>query len=125
MHDRENTPPTLGHGKICYIQIPAVDVHESAKFYHKVFDWNIRVRSDGELAFDDGVNEVSGTFVLGRRPLEASGLMIYIMVDDVARTLEAITRHGGEIAEGPMGTWPELTAEFRDPAGNVMGVGQQ
>ena len=125
MTEPENTPPTLGHGKICYIQIPAIDVHESAQFYHKVFGWNIRLRADGEIAFDDGVNEVSGTWVTGRWPLEASGLLIYIMVDDVASTLEVITRHGGEVVEGPAGTWPEVTALFRDPAGNVMGLGQQ
>ncbi|HYN10334.1 MAG TPA: VOC family protein [Vicinamibacterales bacterium] len=37
-------PPTLGNGKICYIEIPATDVAQSADFYHKVFGWQIRAR---------------------------------------------------------------------------------
>jgi predicted enzyme related to lactoylglutathione lyase len=28
-------PPTLANGKICYIEIPAVDVRRSAEFYKK------------------------------------------------------------------------------------------
>ncbi len=48
-------PPTLGDGKICYIQIPATEIARSADFYHRVFGWNIRERGDGHIAFDDGV----------------------------------------------------------------------
>ena len=50
-------PPTLGDGKICYIEIPATDVERSAVFYRNVFDWNIRQRGDGAAAFDDGVGK--------------------------------------------------------------------
>jgi hypothetical protein len=35
-----------------------------------VFGWNIRTRSDGRIAFDDGLGQVSGTWVLGRPPAE-------------------------------------------------------
>jgi predicted enzyme related to lactoylglutathione lyase len=34
-------PPTLGNGKICYIEIPALDIKRSAEFYRNVFGWNI------------------------------------------------------------------------------------
>lgn len=34
--------PTLGNGKICYLQIPALDIERSVDFYLKVFGWNIR-----------------------------------------------------------------------------------
>jgi uncharacterized protein len=53
--------PKYGNGKICYIELPAVDVALSANFYAKVFGWNIRTRGDGSVAFDDGGREVSGT----------------------------------------------------------------
>jgi predicted enzyme related to lactoylglutathione lyase len=59
-------PPTLANGKICYIEIPAVDIHRSADFYAKVFGWRLRQRGDGHTAFDDATGEVSGTWVLGR-----------------------------------------------------------
>ena len=29
-------PPTPANGKVCYIEVPAVDVHRSADFYAKV-----------------------------------------------------------------------------------------
>jgi hypothetical protein len=44
------------------------------------------------------------------------------MVDNVAATLDAIIGKGGEIVQ-PIGEdAPEITARFRDPAGNVIGL---
>ena len=40
--------PTRDHGKICYIEIPAVDVEASAAFYREAFGWEIRTRDDGQ-----------------------------------------------------------------------------
>jgi predicted enzyme related to lactoylglutathione lyase len=118
-------PPTFANGKICYIEIPAVDVRRSAGFYEKVLGWRTRQRNDGSIAFDDGVGEVSGTWVLGRPPATSPGLLIYVMVDSVAATMDAVLAHGGEVAQ-PIGMdAPEITARFRDPAGNVMGLYQQ
>ena len=117
--------PTFTNGKICYIEIPATDIQRSAEFYTKVFGWQTRQRGDGSTAFDDSVGEVSGTWVLGRSPSTTPGLLIYIMVDSVARTVDAVIANGGEIAQ-PIGVdAPEITARFRDPAGNVIGLYQQ
>jgi uncharacterized protein len=118
-------PPTLGNGKICYLDIPAVDVARSAEFYRRVFGWNIRRRGDGSIAFDDGVGEVSGTWVLERPPAATPGLMVHIMVDSMDATLEAIDANGGEIVQPVGADAPEITARFRDPGGNVMGVYQE
>ena len=54
--------PKLGNGKICYVEIPATDIARSASFYQDVFGWQTRKRGDGQLAFDDGVGEVSGAW---------------------------------------------------------------
>jgi predicted enzyme related to lactoylglutathione lyase len=118
-------PPTLGNGKICYLEIPATDLARSAEFYQRVFGWNIRKRGDGSVAFDDGVGEVSGTWVLGRPPSSGPGLLIYIMVNSVAATLDAIVADGGEVVQPIGGDAPEITARFRDPAGNVIGLYQE
>jgi len=80
-------PPTLKNGKICYIEIPATDLPRSAEFYRAVFGWSIRRRGDGQTAFDDGVGEVSGTWVAGRSPSREPGLLLYVMVDSVAATI--------------------------------------
>ena len=113
-------PPTLGNGKICYLQIPTRDIQKSADFYRRVFGWSVRQRGDGSTAFDDGVGEVSGEWVLNRQPAEP-GVLVHIMVDSVAKSLELVLANGGEVVN-PIGVDPgEITAHFRDPMGNVLG----
>jgi predicted enzyme related to lactoylglutathione lyase len=47
------------------------------------------------------------------------------MVDDVAAAVDTVVAHGGEIVQ-PVGMdAPELTARFRDPGGNVIGLYQE
>jgi len=106
-------PPTHANGKICYIEIPATDIARSAGFYGQVFGWHIRQRGDGHTAFDDTAGEVSGTWVLGRPPASTPGLLVYIMVDSVAATLDAIVAGGGEIVQPIGADAPEITARFR------------
>jgi uncharacterized protein len=118
-------PPTLGNGKICYLEIPAIDVRRSAEFYEKVFGWRLRQRGDGALAFDDTPGEVSGTWVRGRPPSPQPGLLVYIMVDSVAATIDTVLAHGGELVQPIGADAPEITARFRDPAGNVLGLYQE
>jgi predicted enzyme related to lactoylglutathione lyase len=117
--------PTYANGKICYIEVPATDIARSAEFYKKVFGWNIRRRGDGATAFDDGVGEVSGSWVKGRPPQGNPGLMVYIMVDSVAATVDAVVANGGEIVQPIGADEPEITARFRDPGGNVIGLYQE
>ncbi len=117
--------PTLGNGKICYVEIPAIDIQTSANFYQSVFAWNVRTRGDGSIAFDDAVGQVSGAWVRGRPPMVQPGLLIYIMVDNVAETLEAIVASGGKIVQPIGGDAPEITARFSDPAGNILGHYQE
>ncbi len=121
----ENTRhPTLANGKVCYIEIPALDINRSATFYKEVFGWQTRQRSDGSVAFDDTVGEVSGTWVVGRKAATEPGLLIHIMVDSVAATINAVIAHGGKIAQQIGMDAPEVTARFSDPAGNVFGLYQ-
>ena len=117
--------PTLGNGKICYLEIPALDIKKSTDFYSKIFGWQIRTRKDGTTAFDDTVGEVSGSWVLGRKAWSEPGLLVYIMVDSVAQTVDAIVAQSGVIVQ-PIGRdAPEITARFKDPGGNVIGLYQQ
>jgi predicted enzyme related to lactoylglutathione lyase len=118
-------PPTPTNGKICYIEIPAVDVQRSARFYEQVFGWRTRERGDGHLAFDDTTGQVSGSWVVGRPPSPQPGLLLYIMVDSVAAAMEAVIAHGGDIVQPIGGDAPEITARFSDPAGNVIGLYQE
>jgi len=114
--------PDYGNGKICYVEIPANNIGESSAFYQKVFGWKVRTSIEGNTSFDDGVNQVSGMWVLGRKPSKEIGLLIYIMVDSVEEALEAVITNGGKMVQ-PIGMdAPEITARFSDPTGNVLGL---
>ena len=122
------TPPTSPNyrtGKICYIEIPATNIAESALFYKQVFGWDTRQRNDGSTAFDDAVGEVSGTWVLGRPPSTEPGLIVSIMVANAATIIEAIIAAGGKIVQPVNPDEKEVYALFSDPAGNVLGIYQQ
>jgi uncharacterized protein len=118
-------PPTSTNGKICYVELPALDIERSAAFYERVFGWQIRQRGDGSTAFDDTTGEVSGSWVTGRPPATEPGLMLYIMVDNAAAAVDAVVAAGAEIVQPIGGDAPEITARFRDPGGNVIGIYQE
>jgi len=118
-------PPTIANGKICYLEIPALNIQLSSEFYATVFGWQLRQRGDGHIAFDDTTGEVSGTWVIGRPPTSEAGLLIYIMVDSVAKTIDAVVANGGVLVQPIGADAPEITARFRDPGGNVIGLYQE
>lgn len=112
-------------GQISYIQLPAADAGQAADFYEAVFGWNIRRRPD-RIAFDDTTGEVSGQWVGDRAPSSEPGVLLYINVESVERSLTKITAAGGEVVTPltPQGDG-EAFATFRDPAGNVLGIFQE
>ena len=114
------------NGKICYVELPAVDVARSAAFYERVFGWRMRRRGDGATAFDDTTGQVSGAFVTGRGAWAGTpGLLVYVMVDDIEAAVRLVVEAGGEIVQPIGADAPELTARFRDPGGNVVGLYQE
>ena len=118
--------PSPTNGKICYVELPAVDAARSAAFYERVFGWKSRRRGDGSTAFDDTTGQVSGAFVAGRAAWAGTpGLLVYVMVDDIEAAVKAVVAAGGEIVQAVGMDAPELTARFRDPGGNVVGLYQE
>jgi len=122
---KDNLQSISLNGKVCYIEIPAVDTGTSSSFYEKVFGWNIRRRSDGHLAFDDTTGGVSGTWVTGRNVSKETTILIYIMVDDIEAAVNKVIINGGIIVQPIGADAPELTARFSDPAGNIFGLYQE
>jgi uncharacterized protein len=117
--------PYYRSGKICYIEMPSDNIDRSAEFYQSVFGWSVRTRDDGSAAFDDTVGGVSGTWVTGRRPLEAGSLTVHIMVGDADAAANAVVAAGGEIVQPVSPDEPVVYFLFNDPSGNVMGVYEQ
>jgi uncharacterized glyoxalase superfamily protein PhnB/predicted enzyme related to lactoylglutathione lyase len=117
----------LPRPRLCYLEIPAVDVHKSADFYEKVFGWNIRHRDSDHPSFDDATGDVSGAWATGQEISRAPGLLPYIWVDSIDATLAQVAAHGGAVVkephiDSPGGCW---IATLRDPAGNVIGLYQE
>ena len=116
--------PGGGHGKICYIEIPAGDIEKSAAFYETVFSWPLRDKGTENVAFDDGAGIVSGMWVLGRKPSAVPGLLIYIMMDDIAGTAKAVAANGGKVLQHSEVSIPGIVVWFNDISGNVFGLYQ-
>ena len=117
-------PPTVANGKICDSQIPPSDPERDCNFHKQVFDWEIRRRDGGEIAFSGSTGEVS-PWTLGRPPFGTPGLWIYSMVDSVAARIDLVRSNGGEIVGPVDADCPEITARFRDIPGNVLGLYQE
>jgi predicted enzyme related to lactoylglutathione lyase len=118
----------LPRPRLCYLEIPAIDVSKSASFYEKVFGWNIRHRDTARPSFDDATGNVSGAWVTGRDPAREPGLLPYIWVDRIDETIERAKAHGAQIVHTPRPDEPGgsfLIATFRDLAGNLIGLYQE
>ena len=107
------TQLTFANGKICYIEIPALDIQQSSKFYQDVFGWNVREDNSGNISFDDTVGQVSGMWVLDREPAIKPGLLISIMVYSVSDTLKLIVENNGKVVQAPTTTLLKLLQNFQ------------
>ncbi|MGB2655649.1 MAG: VOC family protein, partial [Candidatus Acidiferrum sp.] len=118
----------LPRPRVCYVEIPAKDVRQSADFYQKVFGWNIRHRESERPSFDDATGNVSGAWVTGRESAREAGLVCYVWVDSIDATLAKIAVAGGVVVESAHPDAPggsSKIATFRDPAGNLIGLYQE
>jgi predicted enzyme related to lactoylglutathione lyase len=113
------------HGRLSYVQIPALDVRASAAFYEKVFGWKVRGGSDSHLSFTDATGDMIGAWVTGREISHEAGFLPYIYVHGIDVVLERILAAGGDLVKPPYPEGDLWVATVRDPAGNVIGVWQQ
>jgi hypothetical protein len=56
----------FGHGRLSYVQIPAIDVRASATFCEKVFGSKIRGDGVNHLSFTDTTGDMIGAWVTDR-----------------------------------------------------------
>ena len=110
---------------ICYVELPAPDVERSAAFYRDVFGWTVEpsdLTRDPYWTFSTGG---LGGALDPRKPVQRqAGVLLYLAVDDLEATLAAIERAGGATVQArrPVGGEFGFFAEFRDPAGNHLGL---
>jgi predicted enzyme related to lactoylglutathione lyase len=109
----------LKHGQVCYLQIPALDLVQSAAFYETIFRWRI----ERPYASFEAPGLI-GQWVTDRPPAAAGGVLAWISVDRIDETLASVVAAGGEVVEPPSADGPRWLATIRDPAGNLIGVAQ-
>jgi predicted enzyme related to lactoylglutathione lyase len=110
----------LVHGQLCYLQIPANDVWQSAQFYATVFGWSIEHPYPSFVA-----PGLIGQWVDDRPPAPDAGPLAWLNVDHIDTTLDLIAQSGGSVLEGPrLDDGVRWLATARDPAGNTIGVVQ-
>lgn len=112
------------HGKVSFLEIPALDTAKSAAFYQAVFGWNVRGDNPDHRSFDDTPREIIGAWVTGRPIPDDPGVVPYIYVQGVDATLEKVKANGGEVVREPYPEGNLWVATFHDPAGNVIGLWQ-
>jgi len=110
---------SLAHGEFCYLQIPALDVVESATFYENAFGWKIERPHPSFQA-----PGLIGQWVADRPAAAEAGLLAWINVDRIDDTLELVRINGGQVVDLPSADGCRRLATIRDPAGNVLGLVQ-
>ena len=106
------------HGQVSYLQVPAIDVMQSAAFYERIFGWHIeRPHPSFEAP------GLIGQWVSDRPAAPDAGLLAWIHVDRIDDTLDLVCTNGGEVLEPPAPDGPvRWLATIRDPGGNVLGI---
>jgi predicted enzyme related to lactoylglutathione lyase len=102
------------------LQLPAIDVWQSAEFYEAVFGWRI----ERPYPSFEGPRLI-GQWVDHRAPAPNAGPLVWINVDHIDATLEVVVRSGGGVLEAPsLDDGVRWLATIRDPAGNTIGIVQ-
>jgi predicted enzyme related to lactoylglutathione lyase len=114
----------FGHGRLAYIQIPALDVNESAAFYKDIFGWKIRGGSPEHLSFTDATGDIIGAFVTDAMISTEPGVIFYIYVHGLDATLEKMVAAGSKVVRPPYPEGDLWVAILIDPAGNAIGIWQ-
>jgi predicted enzyme related to lactoylglutathione lyase len=113
-------PSEPAHGQLAYLQVPAMDIGQSAAFYEKIFGWRIE---HPHPSFE--APGLIGQWVSDRPAAPDAGLLAWIQVDRIDDTLNLVRTNGGDVLEPPSPDGPERwLATIRDPGGNVLGIVQ-
>jgi uncharacterized glyoxalase superfamily protein PhnB len=105
------------HGQLVYLQIPTTDITTSARFYERVFGWEVDPPESGFEA-----PGLIGQWITDRPAAPEAGPVVWIHVDDVAQSLATAQAAGAALQQQPTPDGPRLLASFRDPAGNLVGI---
>ena len=108
----------MSHGRIDYLQLPALDIARSAAFYEKVFGWEVEL-AHGSFEAPGMI----GQWTTDRAPVADAGPLFWIRADNLYPTLQVVVDGGGRVCGRPQLDGGERwLVEIDDPAGNRIGV---
>ncbi len=106
-----------------HIEIPCTDFEQAKIFYEGVFHWETRYMAEQDYMLFETGGELNGGFYKSPEHVGRQGVVNYLKVDDLEKTLETIERHGGKTIVPPKQvTETGWFALFGDPDGNVLGL---
>jgi predicted enzyme related to lactoylglutathione lyase len=82
---------------ICHIEISTTDLKKAEKFYSELFSWKIKKAENfpDYLVFDTG-KEPSGGIQKVNKVNPGDGVLIYVLVEDIDKTLNKAKSLGGK-----------------------------
>lgn len=109
-----------------YLEIPAPDLAVASAFYTGVFGWKVEASDLSEVpyaSFEAG-DSLQGGLRTDLSVAAVGGVLLYLAVASIPATLKQIEAAGGFVVtpEEPVGGDNGFSAEFRDPAGNLVGL---
>lgn len=106
-------------GSACSLEMYAADGGAADAFFQECFGWSSLPTMPQFVAFDPGAG-IGGVFQSHTPALPA---VVYLASDDVAATMAAVVRAGGEAQGEPM-AMPGLGTfgYFKDPSGTTVGL---
>ncbi len=119
-HPREEIMNT-----VCHIEIPADDLKSLQRFYSELFGWTLQ-KVPGDMDYYVTEHKPSGLGIgMMQRQAPEHGIVPYVLVDDVAQSLEQAVALGAAVIV-PRTAVPSMGwfAVFMDPQKNAMGIWQ-
>ena len=105
-----------------WVEIGTADLDVTERFYTAVLGWEFQPNGDAYRVATSRGRQVGG-FYQWAEPVK-DGIRVYVTVADMEGTLERVVANGGTVstARTPIGPQQGWWADFRDPAGTLVGV---
>lgn len=115
-----------------WMEVRTKDIARAAKFFEALFGWKVQqeLTSEGTeyWIFDTGGEarvENLRRGALWLRPGGDTGMVMYVLVEDIDASLRKVVRLGGKVVAGKQSAGPRQYAFFADPDGTVWGLWQE
>jgi uncharacterized protein len=112
------------HHAIDYVELTVTDLDRAKRFYAEAFGWEFTDYGPAYAGFRDGRPRSAEAGGLRRDDVvrTGGGPLVLLFSADLDATLEAVTRAGGAVVNGPYEFPGGRRFHFTDPDGTELGV---